>query len=126
MEYYDKRLRVEKFSSLYSDTQPLSSTGYYNNMKFENKRYATLTNTRLMNHLCGKEIIGIYPLLQDNTSWFIAADFDETISKNKNWITECRRFIGECEKHLLPVYLERSRSGQAGMFGYFLKTHTRR
>ena len=56
---------------------------------FANKKYATLTDTRLTNHLAGKEIIGIYPLLQDNTSWFIAADFDETISKNKSWFNAC-------------------------------------
>jgi hypothetical protein len=88
---------------------------------FANKKYATLTDTRLMNHLAGKEIIGIYPLLQDNTSWFIVADFDETISKHKSWITECRRFIDKCEKHLLPVYLERSRSGTGGHVWLFFE-----
>lgn len=81
---------------------------------FKNKRYAALTDSRLINHLSGKEIIGIYPLLPDNTSWFIAADFDESVSINKNWISECRLFIGECEKHGLTVYLERSRSGAGG------------
>ncbi len=30
----------------------------------------------IANHLNGKEVIGIYPLLKDNTSWFIVADFD--------------------------------------------------
>ena len=88
---------------------------------FTNKRYAALMDTRLINHLSGKEIIGIYPLLQDNTSWFIAADFDETISKNKSWITECRGFIDKCKKHLLPVYLERSRSGSGGHVWLFFE-----
>lgn len=88
---------------------------------FTNKTYANLTDIRLMNHLSGKEIIGIYPLLQNNSSWFIAADFDETISKNKSWITECRRFIDECEQHHLPVYLERSRSGSGGHVWLFFK-----
>ena len=34
----------------------------------------------IISHLAGKETIGIYPLLEDNTSFFIAADFD-----NQNW-----------------------------------------
>jgi hypothetical protein len=32
-----------------------------------------LTDNSLVRHLEGKDTIGIYPLLQDNTSWFIAA-----------------------------------------------------
>ncbi len=88
---------------------------------FANKRYAPLTDVRLGNHLSGKEVIGIYPLLPDNTSWFIAADFDETISKNKSWIIECRLFLKECEKYQLPVYLERSRSGSGGHVWLFFE-----
>lgn len=88
---------------------------------FTNKSYAILNDTRLINHLSGKEIIGIYPLLPDNTSYFIAADFDETSSKSKNWINECTRFIDECEKNQLPVYLERSRSGSGGHVWLFFE-----
>jgi hypothetical protein len=43
---------------------------------FANKSYSPLTEQRLLNHLSGKEVIGLYPLLPDNSSWFIAADFD--------------------------------------------------
>ncbi len=81
---------------------------------FKNKHYAPLTDQRMLNHLSGKEIVGVYPLLQDNTSWFIAADFDQSTAKTKCWIDECRTFMLECEKHNLPVYLERSRSGTGG------------
>nr|MDQ2900075.1 hypothetical protein [Acidobacteriota bacterium] len=28
-------------------------------------------------HLLGKETIGVYPLLPDETCWFLAADFDK-------------------------------------------------
>ncbi len=79
---------------------------------FHNKSYQLLTDDKLNQHLSGKEIIGIYPLLQDNTSWFIAADFDQGSSKKKNWAEECQQFITECKKYGLPVYLEKSRSGQ--------------
>lgn len=88
---------------------------------FKNKEYAPLTDKRILNHLEGKEIVGVYPLLQDNTSWFIAADFDQSTSKSKLWIDECRAFMLECEKHNLPVYLERSRSGRGGHVWMFFE-----
>ncbi len=53
-------------------------------------------------------------MLPDNTSWFIAADFDQSGSGKKNWIEDCQAFISQCQKHQLPIYLERSRSGLGG------------
>ena len=88
---------------------------------FKNKEYALLTDQRILNHLSGKEIVGVYPLLQDNTSWFIAADFDQSTAKTKSWIDECRTFMLECEKHNLPVCLERSRSGTGGHVWMFFE-----
>lgn len=88
---------------------------------FKNKEYAPLTDQRILNHLSGKEIVGVYPLLQDNTSWFIAADFDQSTAKTKSWIDECRTFMLECEKHNMPVYLERSRSGTGGHVWMFFE-----
>jgi hypothetical protein len=88
---------------------------------FTNKQYAPLTNQRILNHLEGREILGIYPLLHDNTSWFIAADFDQSVAKSMSWIDECRAFIQECEKHDLTVYLERSRSGTGGHVWMFFE-----
>jgi hypothetical protein len=81
---------------------------------FPNKQFAKLTEHRIANHLNGKEVIGLYPLLEDNTSWFIVADFDESISSKKTWMEECRIFMNACKKKELPVYLERSRSGKGG------------
>lgn len=88
---------------------------------FKNKDYTPLTDERIINHLNGKEVVGIYPLLHDNTSWFIAADFDQSTSKSKPWIDDCRSFMLECEKHNLPVYLERSRSGTGGHVWMFFR-----
>ena len=59
--------------------------------------------------LTGDQLIGLYPLLHDNTSWFIAADFDE-----KNWIADSQKFIEYCKAKNIPAYLERSRSGKGG------------
>jgi superfamily II DNA or RNA helicase len=88
---------------------------------FANKSYSPLTEQRLLNHLSGKEVIGLYPLLPDNSSWFIAADFDASESGNISWQDEVRKFIDACEKYKLPVYLERSRSGQGGHVWMFFE-----
>ena len=79
---------------------------------FNNKKYARLTDQRILNHLDGKEVIGLYPLLADNSSWFIIADFDESLASKNSWIEECQLFIAACKSYHLPVYLERSRSGK--------------
>ncbi len=44
---------------------------------FTGKTFQPLTYQELLKHFRGDHFIGIYPLLPDNTSWFIAADFDE-------------------------------------------------
>jgi hypothetical protein len=90
---------------------------------FSHKTYSKLTEQRIINHLSGKEVIGIYPLLADNSSWFIAADFDESLSSKRSWSDECRMFIEACQKYKLPVYLERSRSGNGGHVWIFLATN---
>lgn len=88
---------------------------------FPNKSYSPLTEQRLLNHLLGKEVIGLYPLLPDNSSWFIAADFDESQSGKISWQDEVKIFIYACEKYKLPVYLERSRSGRGGHVWMFFE-----
>jgi hypothetical protein len=87
---------------------------------FPGKSYAALTDKRIMEHLNGKEIIGIYPLLKDNTSWFIIADFDQSDSQQR-WMDECRKLMHVCEEHQLPVYLERSGSGTGGHVWMFFE-----
>lgn len=79
-----------------------------------NKQFSKLTDQRIINHLTGKEVIGLYPLLADNSSWFIVADFDENLTSKKSWIEDCRVFIETCSHYQLPTYLERSRSGKGG------------
>jgi superfamily II DNA or RNA helicase len=76
---------------------------------YANKQYQILTDGQIIKHLEGEQLIGLYPLLKDNTSWFIAADFDED-----NWAEECKTFIEICSSKNIPAYLERSRSGKGG------------
>jgi len=90
---------------------------------FPHKQFSKLTEQRIINHLCGKEVIGIYPLLAGNSSWFIVADFDETLASKKSWIEECRLFITACNDYQIPAYLERSRSGKGGHVWIFFDSN---
>lgn len=83
---------------------------------FTEKSFLPLKDGQVLKHLEGEQQIGIYPMLQDNTSWFIAADFDK-----ENWQQECKDFILLCESKNIPVYLERSRSGNGGHVWIFFE-----
>lgn len=76
---------------------------------YTDKKHLPLTDSELAKHLEGQQLAGIYPLLKDNTSWFIAADFDK-----ENWLEECKQFQAACTERRIPAYLERSRSGKGG------------
>ena len=83
---------------------------------FKDKTPAEYNDAVVERHLTGKETVGIYPLLKDNTSWFLAADFDGT-----NWMDESRQFLEVCDQHKLAAYLERSRSGNGGHVWFFFE-----
>ena len=76
---------------------------------YTDKTYLKLTDDEIAKHIKGEQLIGIYPLLADNTSWFLAADFDEA-----NWVEDARKFLKACSEKNIPAYLERSRSGNGG------------
>lgn len=75
----------------------------------ENKKYIPFNDYHIEQHLMGFKTFGVYPLLKDNTSFFIAADFD-----GENWERDSLSFIIKCDTYNLPAYLERSRSGNGG------------
>lgn len=76
---------------------------------YEEKTYLPLTDHEFIRHLNGEQHLGIYPLMKDKTSWFIAADFDKA-----HWENESQQLINACSKYNILAYLERSRSGQGG------------
>lgn len=84
-----------------------SNGGTFQN--YPHKTYLPLTNNEIQKHLNGIQQIGVYPLLQDNTSWFLVADFDK-----QNWKEEAVNFLNDCKEKNIPAYLERSRSGNGG------------
>jgi hypothetical protein len=83
---------------------------------FKDKKPKPLNDKELGKHLRGTHFMGIYPLLRDDTSWFIAADFDK-----ENWADECQTLIRACKEMGIPAYLERSRSGNGGHVWIFFE-----
>ena len=76
---------------------------------YNEKSHLKLTDEQIQKHLNGLQQIGVYPLLEENTSWFLAADFDKA-----NWQDEAIAFLNACKEKQIPAYLERSRSGNGG------------
>jgi len=83
---------------------------------FNKKEKIPLTRDVIKKHLIGAYFIGIYPLLEDNSSYFVAIDFD-----GKNWKKDSKKFIGECRQLKIPVYIERSLSGKGAHIWTFFK-----
>ena len=46
---------------------------------FKDKTHRPLTGQEFIKHLEGTQTIGVYPLLPDNTSWFIVAQLTKVI-----------------------------------------------
>lgn len=83
---------------------------------YTKKEYLPVNDSAIINHLSGRETIGIYPLAPDNTSFFIAADFDED-----NWQQTIKRLYNVCIGIELPAVIERSRSGNGGHLWLFFE-----
>ena len=75
----------------------------------QTRRFRPLTDEVVRGHLVGDHTIGIYPLLQDETCWFLAVDFDK-----KTWQRDATAFLAVCCELNVPAALERSRSGNGG------------
>ncbi|SOC22436.1 hypothetical protein SAMN05880501_11420 [Ureibacillus xyleni] len=72
----------------------------------QHREFFPLTDQVIFNHLSGEQTIGLYPILQDETSWFLAVDFDK-----KSWQKDVLAFITTCKELGVPAHIERSRSG---------------
>ncbi len=66
-----------------------------------------MTDQVIYDHLAGKHTVGVYPLLTDESCYFLAADFDET-----DWREDASAFRQSCYELNIPAALEISRSGK--------------
>jgi len=79
-----------------------------------NQAFLLVENQVILDHLQGRHVVGVYPLLSDETCWFLAADFDKT-----SWIDDVAAFVETCRANALPAAVERSRSGNGAHVWFF-------
>lgn len=82
----------------------------------ETRKLLPLTDEVIHGHLSGDLTVGIYPLLQDETCWFLAVDLDK-----KTWYDDAHAFLATCRELDVPAALERSRSGNGGHIWIFFE-----
>jgi superfamily II DNA or RNA helicase len=80
------------------------------------KEYFPLTDQVIHDHLTGKLTAGVYPMLTDETCWFLAADFDKA-----TWQEDVGAFLHTCGEWQVPAVLEKSRSGRGGHVWLFFE-----
>ena len=76
-----------------------------------NRKLLPLNDKAIYDHLAGKDeygrdVIGIYPMLEDDTCRFLCADFDES-----DYEKDALSYRTVCDEWQIPVAIERSRSG---------------
>ncbi len=76
-----------------------------------------LTNQVIYDHLVGKIMAGVYPLLTDESCKFLAVDFDKA-----SWHEDTSAFLKVCAGMNIPAALERSQSGNGAHIWIFFET----
>ena len=84
-----------------------------------NREFRPLTADVVKAHLIGRDalcrdVAAIYPMLEDNKTWLLAADFDE-----ENWKLDVTAFCKSCKETGLVPAVERSRSGNGAHVWFF-------
>lgn len=80
-----------------------------------NRQFLTLSERVIRWHLSGRDdagqpfVAGVYPLLLDETCFFLAIDFDR-----HGWTEDAQSFLETCRQMGVSAALERSRSGRGG------------
>ena len=93
-----------------------------------NRQFAPLDNDAIYKHLEGKDelardVIGLYPILEDNTCHFLCADFDDKNSEH-GYQSDVQTFVSVCRDWGLTPAVERSRSGNGAHVWLFFEQPT--
>ena len=86
------------------------------------RRFLPMTDEVIRWHLSGADaegkpfVAGIYPLLADDSCWFVAIDFDKS-----GWREDASACLETCRHLDLPAALERSRSGNGAHLWLFFE-----
>ena len=76
-----------------------------------------LSDQIIYDHLAGRHTIGVYPLLADDTCYFLAVDFDDA-----DWREDTQAFRSSCTELGVPAALEISRSGNGAHVWIFFRS----
>jgi superfamily II DNA or RNA helicase len=79
-----------------------------------NQAFLAVTADTVLDHLQGRHVIGVYPMLKDETCWFLAADFDK-----EAWREDILAFSETCRRIGVTYAIERSRSGNGAHVWFF-------
>lgn len=84
-----------------------------------NRAFKPLTTQTIQAHLMGKDqfcrdVVGIYPMLENDCTWLLAADFDEEM-----WREDVTAFREACLSFGIMPAVERSRSGNGAHVWFF-------
>ena len=80
----------------------------------KHRHYSILGDQVIYDHLKGHMVVGLYPLMHDNTCYFLAADFDKA-----NWQEEVKALSRACGAFKIPHAIEVSRSGNGAHLWIF-------
>lgn len=78
------------------------------------RQFTELNDQIIYRHLAGQQVVGLYPLMHDNTCYFFAADFDKG-----QWQEEIKAMSKACRKFEIPHTIEISRSGNGAHLWIF-------
>ena len=82
-----------------------------------NQAFTPFDDAAVVGHLTGRHVMGVYPLLDDETCWFLAVDFDDG-----RWTDDVIAFVETCRRVGLPAVVERSRSGNGAHVWFFFSS----